>query len=272
MNGKENCEQLSELAPAYALGAVSTSERLAFKAHVDECPLCARELASYERVVGSLSLAAEQETPRLWVRERLLNYLGPGYRQTSSSFGSRRSVRLLPWAMAASLTVLSLTGLFGWRAATQNAAALSEELAAVRGQAFALQVSLQSETEKSRDRELAIRAMNDPSATVVALEGMGPIEGPVGRIHCDQQNRVWAVTTNLPTPEKGKVYQLWFITADQRKISAGLVKPYSSDCGFMVVRVPTDLNGLVAAAITLEREGGSEQPTMPVYAAGKLSL
>jgi hypothetical protein len=36
----------------------------------------------------------------------------------------------------------------------------------------------------------------------------------------------------------------------------------------MVVRVPGDLGEIVAAAITLEDEQGSEVPTMPIYAKG----
>ena len=77
---------------------------------------------------------------------------------------------------------------------------------------------------------------------------------------------VWA---DLPPAPEGKVYQLWCVTPES-KISAGLIAPDKTGHGFAVVRFPSDVTQLAAAAITLEPEGGSEQPTMPIYALGKV--
>jgi anti-sigma-K factor RskA len=40
---------------------------------------------------------------------------------------------------------------------------------------------------------------------------------------------------------------------------------------FTVVQFPSSVTQLDAAAITLEPEGGSEQPAMPIYATGNAS-
>ncbi|HEY7546108.1 MAG TPA: anti-sigma factor, partial [Blastocatellia bacterium] len=64
-----------------------------------------------------------------------------------------------------------------------------------------------------------------------------------------------------------KVYQLWFVTPEA-KISAGLIKTDNEGRGAIQVEVPRNINRLAAAAITLEPEGGSQQPTMPIYALG----
>ena len=78
------------------------------------------------------------------------------------------------------------------------------------------------------------------------------------------------VTADLPPAPEGKVYQVWFVTPTA-KISAGLISPNNTGHGFTVVQFPSNIGMLVAAAITLEPEGGSQQPTMPIYALGKVS-
>ena len=80
----------------------------------------------------------------------------------------------------------------------------------------------------------------------------------------------WVVTANLPAAPAGKVYQLWFVTPDS-KISAGLISTDQNGHGFAAVPFPSSITQLDAAAITLEPEGGSEQPTMPIYLLGKPS-
>jgi anti-sigma-K factor RskA len=78
------------------------------------------------------------------------------------------------------------------------------------------------------------------------------------------------VTADLPPAPEGKVYQLWFVTPDA-KISAGLINLDKNGHGFTAVQFPPSVTQLAAAAITLEPEGGSEQPTMPIYALGSAS-
>jgi len=72
---------------------------------------------------------------------------------------------------------------------------------------------------------------------------------------------------DLPPPPKGKVYQLWVVTNKNETISAGLITTDESGRGFRATRVPADIE-IAAAAITLEPEGGSQQPTMPIYTMG----
>lgn len=62
------------------------------------------------------------------------------------------------------------------------------------------------------------------------------------------------VTAELPPALEGKVYQLWFVTADT-KISAGLISLDKNGHGFTVVQFPSSVTQLAAAAITLEPEG-----------------
>lgn len=53
--------------------------------------------------------------------------------------------------------------------------------------------------------------------------------------------------------------------------SAGLIRNDKAGHGFAVVQFPSNVAQLQAVAITLEAEGGSQQPNMPIYALGKVS-
>ena len=70
------CEH-HDLAAAYALDAVSDSERLSFEAHLIHCPTCQREVAAMREIASDLDLAQpefdESEfAPLPRIRESLL--------------------------------------------------------------------------------------------------------------------------------------------------------------------------------------------------------
>ncbi len=117
--------------------------------------------------------------------------------------------------------------------------------------------------------ELRARASQPPlDPKVIQLAGEQPAPGSSGQIYWDKENNNWVVAVSLPPPPEGKVYQLWFIKPGG-PVSAGFIKPNEKGYGFNVINVPPDLASLDAAAITLEPEGGSESPTLPIYAQGK---
>jgi hypothetical protein len=106
---------------------------------------------------------------------------------------------------------------------------------------------------------LSLRATEDAPATMAASSAT---------VYWNKQDQKWVVTADLPRPPEGKAYQLWFVTSGG-PVSAGLIKPDETGHGFVVVNVPPDAEKIVAAAITLEPQNGSPQPTTPVIAAGK---
>ena len=63
---------IHELSAAYALDALDPLEREAFEAHLDGCPRCQEELASFWEVSGALAVAADGPAPSPELRERIL--------------------------------------------------------------------------------------------------------------------------------------------------------------------------------------------------------
>ena len=70
--------------------------------------------------------------------------------------------------------------------------------------------------------------------------------------------------------ESAKVYELWLIPADgHAPIPAGTFKPDAQ--GYASVILPQLPKGVVAGqfGVTVEQEGGSSTPTLPILLAGK---
>ena len=67
----------------------------------------------------------------------------------------------------------------------------------------------------------------------------------------------------------GKVYQLWFFSA-AAKVPVGLVKTDAGGRFFMKFPVPKEAQGATAVVVTAEPDNGSQIPTQPYCAAGRI--
>jgi anti-sigma-K factor RskA len=283
-------EEYQEKAALYALGALSQHEARAFERHLAEgCSACESELMQFEKVAGTLGLG-EAADPPAYLRDMLLsrierelqtpaqNIRATGGREKDNEQsklaagdpGLRRSSPgrvILPWAIAASLMIVALASLFALSRAGSDADRLRAQLDAERNN----RETLQSQVNRERTRITELSQINEvlgsPGHREIALSGQPPAPSSSAKVYWDTKSNRWIVTADLPQAPRGKVYQLWFVTANA-KVSAGLMQPDESGHAFAVAKVPPDLGPIAAAAITLEPEGGSEQPTMPIYALG----
>ncbi|MEO6434409.1 MAG: anti-sigma factor [Tepidisphaeraceae bacterium] len=114
-----------------------------------------------------------------------------------------------------------------------------------------------------------------PGATevhLIALKGGETQPLARGRIFWDLARHKWhTFVFDLKPPPSGKTYQLWFITSDQKKVSAGALRVDARGSGSLVVPQREDIGPIVAAAVTLEPLGGSDQPTGIIQLAGALN-
>jgi anti-sigma-K factor RskA len=176
----------------------------------------------------------------------------------------------MPWALAASLAVCATIGLLAWRNAKLESDALKNQVALVKSQTEELRSQLDQENGKIYELARINQALRSPNSRVIELAGQEVAPSSTGNIYWDTSGNQWVVAANLPPAPEGKVYQLWYVTSDA-KISAGLVKTDNKGHAFTVIDFPKDITNLAAAAITLEPEGGSAQPTMPIYTIGKIT-
>lgn len=295
-------EEGQEIAALYALGALSQNEARAFESHLLEgCAACQQELEEFDRVVGALGASAEPVAAPTYLRDLLkarLDKEGQAPAQTDVPQASiipfphqRKSVEptvekprsspartWLPWAVAASLLIAFLGSILLWQSDRRALQASIDESKEEKLAALRERDELRANMSKQEARSQELAQINTILASpdqheVLSLKmtenAPATMAASSGTVYWSKQDHKWLVSADLPRPPEGKAYQLWFITSGG-PVSAGIMKPDETGHGFMVVNVPPSAETIMAAAITLEPESGSPQPTSPVLAMGKV--
>lgn len=308
MNHDRVTREGQEMAALYALGALSQQEARAFDQHLHEgCLACYAELEHFDQVVGVLGSATLPVHPPSYLRDiltvRIEKEAADSARAAESASGSSRAAEsasgsvlpfpekagihrtpdpapsllgrvLLPWAAAAALLIALAYTFTAWRSERQSlGAALDQEKARsseILGDSNELKERLETESAKSIELAEINAVLGSPEWRIIPLAGQPPAPDSSAKVYWDVRGTRWVVSADLPPPPPGKVYQLWFVTS-AAKISAGLIHQDKTGHGFATLQFPSNVTQLAAAAITLEPEGGSQQPTMPIYALGKVS-
>ena len=278
----------------FAMQLLGKDETRAVAAHVEECPECRQQLADVQGDLAMYAHAVDMHSPPALARERLMKQVArekkvipiervtpveaayiprpePAVHRTGLGSGAylseeepRRSVasRVLPWlgwAVAAGVAIAAVS-LYRDRDALQNKlTAQTSQMDRISADAAAAKHLLD--------------AMTDPSARHVTLvkapAGSTPPE-PQGRAtYVSERGALIFLASNMEPLQPYKVYELWLIPADGRDpIPAGTFRP--DDRGNGSVIMPSLPKGIEAKAfgVTIEDEGGSQTPTLPIILAG----
>jgi hypothetical protein len=173
----------------------------------------------------------------------------------------RRRAPLLPWLVAAaSLVLLIGVGMY--------AASLRGRLATAEDQ---YQVAERERFQLERrlaESDATLAAVTAPASRVIELAAARP-QAPSGRMFWDVAHNRWTFFAHhMPQTRPGREYQLWLITADQRKIPSVTFRPDAE--GHAVVQATYALppDSLAAIAVTEEPAGGLPAPSGPVVIVG----
>ena len=286
-------EEGQETAALYALGALSQHEARAFEIHLRQgCDVCQRELNEFAGVVDALSAGVAEVAPPNYLRDLLSARIEKEASVPSSAIPPEAQVyhfpekapqteRLespstlwtgwLPWAVAACLLAAFAYTLVNWQREHRQLQTIASQQGDTQQQLADLRNQLAQENAHAKEMEEINSVLASPQRSVIAMAGLESAPAASGNVYWDHQKNRWVVTANLPPAPAGKVYQLWMVTPDA-KISAGLIEPDPRGHGFVVVDVPSNVSQMQAVAITLEPQGGSPQPTMPIYVLGKATV
>lgn len=250
-------ESPQDLAAAYALGALSAEESQRFEAFLATSPETQREVAEFRDVAALLALGGAETAPSDDLRNRVLARVESQKSRTFAPKPSAPRARTSPvvWvALAASL--LAAVGLgTGW--------------AGARGQVSRLQTALAGTRQRLQEREATLNSIFEPKVELYQLTATGDPDPGIQLFWDRQRNQVLAHGFRLKQVPQGRAYQLWFIQ-DGKPVPSVTFKP-ESDGHARVEKVPVPSGGEIsAAAITVEPEGGSPQPTSPILLVGAL--
>lgn len=263
-----NCAERKDLILLYAFDQLEPAEEAQLTAHLrDGCPRCVGELASARTISGLVALSAPPVAPSPAVKERLMKHVADskvvpfrGGPSSSPQAGARR----WPAFAIGALLAASVTAIVILIPARREVDALRDHLAAARESAHTLEIRVAR-------AEAALRSMGSPATRMTALEAAGPHPGAAGRLFWDESKGTWHVFfAHMKPTEPGRTYELWFVTADQRKVPAGTFDVGADGDASLVVTPPKDLGAIALAAVTEEPSGGVPQPTGAILLVGKL--
>ena len=229
---------IHELTAAYALDALDTDERRAYELHLRECERCRDELASMWQTTDALAVAASGPAPSPEVRSRIVS-AARAEPQVVVPFEQRRRRATPVLATAAAVAAVVAVALGLW------SAQLSGDL---------------DEARSALEQQQATAAvLADPSARTVDLEA------GEGRLLVAADGRAVLVLDGIDPAPTGKTYELWVLEGDVA-VPAGLF-PGSEGTEIVGLGRPVDEGNRVA--VTLEDEGGVDEPTLPPIAASE---
>jgi hypothetical protein len=243
-------DELQEKASLYAAGAMPEAERAEYTRHLEDdgCDVCRKEAEELLFAAHSLGLGGTLETPSARVKEQFM-------RQVHASLPAPRpkprESRWFAWSAGLIAAAASIALIFVLRD-NSRLHALAESLTTRVSQ-------LEAQIGEQRVR---LATLTSPQVRVVSLAGQGANAASSGRIFWDQAARRWLFyADNLPPVPGDKSYQLWFVPASGKPVSAGVFNTTASGNVEINVAVPPTLTNIKAAAVTTEPAGGLDQPS-----------
>lgn len=224
--------EIHALSGAYAMDALDDLERARFEAHLAACAECRAEVASLQDTAALLSTVADVAPPPA-MRDRILADI-KSVRPLPPVVARLEARRPRRWAgMVAAAAAIAVVG--GGVTVWQNVGhgSSAPQLSAADGIIKAADVRLVSE-KLSNGAEVKVYRSTKKNAAVL-------------------------VAKKMPAAPLGKVYELWFRNGKQM-IPAG-----TFSTGDRPVLFRGAANQASGVGITVEPQGGSEQPTtLPV--------
>jgi len=257
---------------AFVLGALTPAEQAEVRAHLAVCSECAAEARALQPAADALAWSVDPVEPPPAVRQRILSSIAKPPATLPAMPAVRTSRSLAPWlASAASLALAVALGAYAsqLRGRVQT---LEQELrqAILQVQAGERQTAQARLVATDAQRQLSVLAA--PDVAHVDLKGQAVAPQASARALWSRSRGLLLSASNLPALPPGRTYQLWVISGKNPPISDGWI--FKSDAAGSVTKMfatPATLPAPTAMAVTIEPDGGTTSPTLPIYLVGSLN-
>ena len=226
-----------ENIPAYALGALDAEESAALESHLRTCESCRQELDTYRATTDNLLLGLTPRNPSAALRRRLQRRLPTAQKamRPRLNWSLNRAAVAIAIVLLLALNVFSISQV---RALQRQQTQLMNQMQ--NGQ-MALEMLSYSNTQAFRINTEKVR----------------------GSLLLDKEyNNAVLILRGLPAIPANQTYQIWLISPNEDRVSAGLLRP-QPDQPFLAepIHAPQDLVNFVGVGMTVEPAGGSDHPT-----------
>jgi len=268
----------------YVMHLLGEAQTKAIASHLEECEGCMDLAALLRGDLATLAMTADPQAPPAMSRNRLMTQVGrekkivPLVRPVNAAAGSPLAGRLLisdeglPRPRSGR-SILPWVSWIGWAVAaglTVTAADLyreNEDLQSAVAKQAGEMAKLDSDAQRGR---ALLGVLTDPGALRVTLTQTPVKAVPQARAtYVEESGSLLFVASNLEPLQPYKTYELWLLPENgSDPIPAGTFRP--DPRGNASVIMPKLPRGVAAKGfgVTIEDEGGSQQPTLPIVLAG----
>lgn len=249
-------KRIEELLPFYALGALTDEEGEIVEAYLREHPEARSQLEEMGSAASALPYGLAAVEPPPHVKEVLLKRVRADVevRERASKPKQAEGPRERRWAAlfpAFSLGVATVAVIW--------AVVLNIQLARLQAEVSLLGDALAAQTNSLE--QINAKLPETSPAVTVSLLGTEAQPRAHGQLIADPNSQsAVLVIAGLSQLEAGETYQVWLIDADGPK-SAGLLAVDAKGQGVLIVTADLTIGEFDALGISIEPDGGSEQPT-----------
>ncbi|MCB0116259.1 MAG: anti-sigma factor [Caldilineaceae bacterium] len=274
------CDQISDLIPAYALGATDPDERALVEANLARCPQAQEALTEYRAISENFLFSIPPATPPASLATRLqasLNAAPPAAeadhtaRAGESKWWTQLTAWLTPRTWNAS-PLAALVVLVILVAGAVQLTRLSTQQAAILERMDAQTALLTQQGEVIQDQTavlVLLSAGNAFRAELPAATGSDPAV-TAAALYDPQGNRAFIYADGFPVLDANQTYQIWLIQGETR-VSGGTFNVDHYGRGFHVLWNRETIGSFDAIGITTEPAGGSQAPTSNPVVRGQLT-
>lgn len=269
MNIKEYIE--SGILEAYVLGSLTEQERASVEADMVLYPELADEVEAIEMAM-QLHANETSVTPPAFMQEQIWNAIkaqqSPANKETVAENPTAKVVEFTPpaaiqrpaWQRAAVWAAVIVSVLTNFMLLSQRNK-IKQEQAAMAARVDSMQGIQQQLLAKAEAYNKGMDMLADTSMKTIVMRSALPGHEMTGMVFWSKtKGDTYLAIHNMPMPEKGKQYQLWVIQ-DGKPVSMGVIdNDLVANAGTMF-KVPMNITGGQAFAISLEKEGGNPTPT-----------
>jgi anti-sigma-K factor RskA len=226
-----------ENIPAYALGALDAKDAAALEDHLRTCASCSDELAAYRASSNNLLMSLPPQEPPAALRKRIQNRL-PSAQKTARP---RLNWSFSRVAVGIAIILLMILNAFSFL------------------QVRALQSQQAQLMNQIQNGQMALVMLSYPNTQSFPIK----TDYVTGSLLLDKEyNNAVLILRGLPSIPENQTYQVWLISPEGDRTSAGLLRP-QTNIPFISqpVSAPQDLVNFVGVGMTIEPAGGSDHPT-----------
>lgn len=233
-------EELLEMLPAYALGALDAEERAAVDAGLQRFPELRAELASYQTVTVGLNGSVPARTPPPALKAALMARI-TAEPDAELSWWQRIVDAFNRLSLAPRLALVALVLVAG--------------VALVQVARSAITTSLEQQK---------IQTIVAGSTDQIILKGTDKAPEAIAVLHyVDDQLQGAMEVRNLPALNRNQAYQLWLVNREGVRWSGAVFSVPASGQTSVLVNCPEPMHDIVRFGVSIEPAGGSPGPTGP---------